>query len=89
MKTPTIETEGCRERCLSFDGGAPSHSQSSSSPEEMKDIVQSHTKLKVEVRDAVLEVVGYMGKVNEGGLEMEQKHRSDKEQEHEDADSPR
>lgn len=53
----------------------------------MKDIVQSHTKLKVQVKDAVLEVVGYMGKVNEGEEEVEQKRRSDKEDE--DADSPR
>ena len=37
--------------------------------EKLRDIVQSHTKLRIDIRDSVLEVVGYMGKVNDSALD--------------------
>ena len=60
-----------------------------SKQDQLKDIVQSHTKLRIDVRDGVLEVVGYMGKVHEAEADGDKGVSGDTQQDDDDEDSPR
>jgi hypothetical protein len=60
-----------------------------SKQDQLKDIVQSHTKLRIDVRDGVLEVVGYMGQVNEAEPDGDKRGSGDTQQDNDDEDSPR